>query len=352
MKLKKEYLDYSEDHVLRSFVQETMLLRNQPLVIPLSSVKPSFHEIKSYIFERSYVTDVLGLDIPLNESYPYTPSFERRIIQEQLLMEGFFSDILQKGKDMLISAKEGIKKFGEEAWSVLQGFYLAIKEGKAETLFRAIAGDIIKSIYMPIKKALTFLVEKLPEWNMPTFADWAQKGMDFLKKIKDGMMSAKGWKKVAMASGVAIGLKLLWGKIGDWIDELKAMVGGDFGDTTGLDLALSEGEDTSGNSKVQKIIEFLKDSLKGAIKGAFGGEVKDLIKKVAMAPSIASWWTAAKAAAGGAALVADAIGGATKKFVDDHEEGQRIKKGTTAKEQNEALLRQIIREALLREAMA
>ena len=71
-----------------------------------------------------------------------------------------------------------------------------------------------------------------------------------------------------------------------------------------------------------------------------------------MAPSIASWWTAAKAAAGGAALVADAIGGATKKFVDDHEEGQRIKKGTTAKEQNEALLRQIIREALLREAMA
>ena len=259
MKLKKEYLDYSEDHVLRSFVQETMLLRNQPLVIPLSSVKPSFHEIKSYIFERSYVTDVLGLDIPLNESYPYTPSFERRIIQEQLLMEGFFSDILQKGKDMLISAKEGIKKFGEEAWSVLQGFYLAIKEGKAETLFRAIAGDIIKSIYMPIKKALTFLVEKLPEWNMPSFADWAQKGMDFLKKIKDGMMSAKGWKKVAMASGVAIGLKLLWGKIGDWIDELKAMVGGDFGDTTGLDLALSEGEDTSGNSKVQKIIEFLKD---------------------------------------------------------------------------------------------
>ena len=62
------------------------------------------------IFERSYVTDVLGIKLPLNESHPYSPALQRRIIQEQLLLEGFFSDILDSAKEKLMSTAEGIKK--------------------------------------------------------------------------------------------------------------------------------------------------------------------------------------------------------------------------------------------------
>lgn len=297
----------------------------------------------SYIFERAYVTDVLGLDIPLHESHPYSPAFEMRIIQEQLLMEGFFSDLMQKGKDKLMSAAEGIKKFGEEAWSVLKGFYLAVKEGKVEGLYRAIAQDVIKNIYMPVKKALQFLAEKLPDWKMPTFGEWAQKAMDLLKTVKDAMTSAKGWKKVAMASGAAIGLNWLWNKIGDWIEELEEKVGG-----WGEGMALSLTEAQNDNSKIKKIIDWLKESITGAIKNAFGDELKNMIKKIAESPTVKAWWDAAKSVAGGVALVTAAVGGATKKFVDDHEEGERIKKGTTSKDkQNEALLRLLIRETLL-----
>ena len=233
-----------------------------------------------YIFERAYVEDVLGLDAPLLESGAWPRAFEKRIIQEQLLFEGFFSDILQKGKDALISTVDGVKQFGKEAWSVLKGFYLAVKEGKTESLFRAIAQDVIKNIYMPLKKALAYLVEKLPDWKMPTFAKAAQKALDLLKGLKDKMMSAKGWQKIAMASGVAIGLTWLWNKVGDAVEEL-----------TGEAQGLIEAE---GDSKIAKIKAIIKDGWPGVFKAITGSNFKKIVEKVAMASSIGPWWEAAK----------------------------------------------------------
>jgi len=291
----------------------------------------------AHIFDRAYVTDVLGIELPLNESYPYSRAMEKRIIQEQLLMEGFFSDILQKGKDILMDAAEGIKKFGKEAWSVLQGFYLAIKKGKAESLFRAIAQDVIKNIYMPLKKVLVYLVEKLPDWKMPTFAKAAQKGLDMLKNLKDKMMSAKGWKKIAMASGVAIGLTWLWEKVGDWVEDF-------IGETDGLTLS-----EASGGSKLAKIKELVKLGAPDIFKAISGSQFKDIVEKIAMAASIGPWWEAAKSVGKGAVIVTAALGNATKKFVDIDAAAERIEKGTTSKEEkNEALLRRVVREALLR----
>tara|TARA_Y100001938_G_scaffold142232_1_gene213142 strand:- start:1695 stop:3998 length:2304 start_codon:yes stop_codon:yes gene_type:complete len=303
---------------LRNIIREELYVPNHLRAKPFSM----------HIFERDYVVNVLCLDVPLNESYPYSPSLERRIIQEQLMLEGFFSDILQKGKDALMSTVDGVKQFGKEAWSVLKGFYLAVKEGKTESLFRAIAQDVIKNIYIPLKKALAYLVEKLPDWKMPTFAKAAQKALDLLKGLKDKMMSAKGWQKIAMASGVAIGLTWLWEKIGDSIEELT-------GETDGLTLSEAEGD-----SKIAKIKAIIKDGWPGVFKAITGSNFKKIVEKVATASSIGPWWEAAKSVGKGAAIVTAAIGGATAKFVDDHEEGERIKKGTTKKEeQNESWYR-------------
>lgn len=302
--------------------------------------------VPRYCFERSYVEDVLGLQAPIVESGVWPRDFEKRIIQEQLLFEGFFSDILQKGKNALMSTVDGIKQFGKEAWSVLKGFYLAVREGKTESLFRAIAKDVIKGIYMPLKKALTYLAEKLPDWNMPTFAKAAQKALDMLKGLKDKMMSAKGWQKIAMASGVAIGLTWLWEKVEDFVEELT-------GESEGLTL-----EEADGDSKIAKIKELVKGGGPAAFQAMLKGQFKEIVEKIATAASIGPWWEAAKKVGKGAAIVTAAIGGATAKFVEDHEEGERIKKGTTTKEeQNESYnrgttrvtkrqLRRIIKEAM------
>ena len=50
-------------------------------------------------FERSYVTDVLGLDAPLLEGGHWPRDFEKRIIQEQLLLEGFFGDMMDANSE-------------------------------------------------------------------------------------------------------------------------------------------------------------------------------------------------------------------------------------------------------------
>ena len=282
------------------------------------------------IFERSYVTNVLGIKLPLNESYPYSPALEMRIIQEQMLFEGFFGDLLQKGKDKLIDAAEGVKKFGKEAWSILQGFYLAVKEGGAKQLAGSIAKKGINKFLNPIYSALKWMASKLPDWNMPSFASMAQKGLDLLDKIKDELNSAEGWKSVALFSGVAVGLQWLWNKIGDWVEDLKEKVGGDFKAALGL----SEADGDEGPSKIEEIKEWLKETAKEALSGFVGGELMKKIGALATASSVAGWWKAAQKAGEGAQLVVDALGAATERFVSRWERGKEMKKAISG--QNES----------------
>ena len=134
--------------------------------------------LPDYVFEYSYVTNVLGVKLPLNESYPYSPAIQKRILQEHMLFEGFWSELYDKGKEKLMSAKEGIKKFGKEAWGILSAMWTVIKGGadQIKSFTGAIAKKGINKFFQQIRKPLEWLVEKLTKWNMPTLAKWAQKG--------------------------------------------------------------------------------------------------------------------------------------------------------------------------------
>ena len=304
-------------HIIREELFVPNILRAQPY--------------PAYIFERLYVTDVLGIKLPLNESYPYSPVLEMRIIEEHLLLESFFSDLLQKGKDKLMDAAEGIKKFGKEAWSILKGFYLAVKEGGAKQLAGSIAKKGINKFLNPIYDALKWMVSKLPDWNMPTFASMAQKGLGLLDKLKGELNSTEGWKSVALFSGVAVGLQWLWNKIGNWVDELKEKVGGDFKAAMGLS---EEDEPGDEPSRVEEIKAWLKDTAKEALSGFVGGELMKKISTLATASSVAGWWKAAQKAGEGAQLVVDALGAATDRFVSRWERGKEMTKAISG--QNES----------------
>ena len=56
------------------------------------------------IFEADYVQGVLGLEIPLNESSPFSEGFRKQVIEEQLQLEGFFADFKKLGGDAKNSA--------------------------------------------------------------------------------------------------------------------------------------------------------------------------------------------------------------------------------------------------------
>lgn len=292
------------------------------------------------IFERSYVTDVLGIKLPLNESHPYSPALQRRIIQEQLLLEGFFSDILDSAKEKLISTAEGIKKYGKEAWSVLSGFYLAVKDGAAEQLRRSIRKKAIKKYLNPIYAALKWLAAKLPNWNMPKLASLAEKGLDLLDKMLDKLKSVEGWKSVALYSGVAVGLQWLWDKIGSWVEELKEKVGGDFKAAMGLGEQDGDSEDAS---KLEKIKEWLKETAMEKLKDLVGSKFIEMIKSIASAATVSGWWKIVKKIGSGAKLAIDALGAATERFVRRHTHTLKIESKTAS---DNIMLREYVRNIL------
>ena len=325
---------------LRQIIKEELHTNAIPIYLRANPVP-------SHIFERTYVTDVLGIHLPLNESYPYSPAIEKRIIQEQLLLEGFFSDIVQKGKDKLIDAVEGVKKFGKEAWSVLSAFYAVVKEGGSAiaSFTSAIAKRGINKFFNPLKEALEWLTSKLPDWDMPTFAKMAQKGLDIINDIQKMLDSTDGWKRIAAYASAAIGLQWVWNKVGDWIDELKEMVGGDFTAAMGL----SEQEDDDSN--INKIKSWIKETAKEAMSNLVGGQFTDILKKLASATGVTAWWDMAKKAGEGAKLVIDALGGAAARFLGQQSleksmpgQNESIIRGKTMKV-TKRQLRSIIREA-------
>ncbi|MAG25643.1 hypothetical protein CMI47_08705 [Candidatus Pacearchaeota archaeon] len=316
-----------------------------------------------YVFEHSYVTGVLGIRLPLHESYPYSPALQKRILQEQLLFEGFWSELYDKGKEKLMSAADGIKKFGKEAWGILSAMWTVIKGGakEIESFTGAVAKKGINWFFRQIRKPLEWLVENLPKWGMPTFAEWAQKGLDTLTAAGEKVESLDGWKRVIGFAGLAIGLHWLWEKVGDWIDELKEKIGGDF-DAAAAPLGEAEGV----SSKMDAVKEWIKDTITEKLKALAGEAFSGIMEKLTGAfTGVKPWWDAAKKIAGGAKLVIDALGSAATRFLarqkklvmpgesggDTETQSEAIRRRHTTIKITEQQLRVMVRAALVEQVV-
>ena len=278
---------------LRTIIQEELSF----------SINPVVSRSHAWLFERSYVTGVLGVHVPLNESYPYSSRLYEEILREQFLFEGFWGELLQKGKDKLLDAKEGIKKFGKETWAVLAAFYEVVKGGTSDiaSFTKSITRKGINPLLTKIKDALNWMVAKLPEWDMPTFSDWAQKGLDAVDTLQENVNGLAGWKRVIGFAGFAVGLQWLWDKVGGWIDELKKKVG-DFGQALADDV-------------IGPIKTWIKDTAMEKLKEVGGSAFKKVITMLtSISSGVKPWWDAAVKVAGGAKLVIDALGPAADRY--------------------------------------
>ena len=305
-----------------------------------------------HIFERSYVTEVLGIRLPLNESYPYSPHIERRILQEHLLFEGFWGELLDKGKEKLMSAVDGVKKFGKEAWNILSAMYAVASGGASDisSFTGAVAKKGINKFFKIINDALKWMIEKFPDWKMPTFAKWAQKGLDVMEGVKEKVNGLEGWKRVIGFAGLAIGLHWLWEKIGDWIEELQEKIGGSFTS------ALSEADDDDDSDSISdKVKSWIKDTAEGFFEDLVGDAFTGIMEKLAGAfTGVKPWWDAAVKVAGGVALVIDALGSAAARFLSRRQKltlggsavTRKLAKAGAGKGVDEVLVRKYIREVL------
>lgn len=158
-----------------------------------------YHEL----FERhEYIQHALGFEPLLNESggIYYTSDMKDQIIEEHLLLEGFFDQF---------NPIETIKKYGKEVGELFSTLYGVIKNPKYIPDF---VSAIIKRILNNWKEKINSVVTWLEGKNMPTFAAG-------LKKIISGINSIinmeVNWKKAILITGVVIGVSYLFDKLKD-----------------------------------------------------------------------------------------------------------------------------------------
>ena len=269
------------------------------------------NEYPDYIFEHAYVTKCLGIPIPLNESYPYSADLEAKIISEHLLLEGFF-DGLKKLKDDALMFGKALKDIFKNP-------------EKIGSFVSSINKMVLKKMIKPIKSFFTMIKEKLSDIGgdtFPTFIKMADGILKLIDKVLDKIQSLDGWKKAIGVMGLALGLKFVWDKVGDLIEEGKEKLEElvpmlDIVDLSGL----NEGEESSDKmEKVKKALksfaEWFKDKIVGQVVDFIKEKLKGIAEKVlgaAMGGVKTAWDTLTKLY-GGAKFVMGTLSPAKERF--------------------------------------
>ena len=99
----------------------------------------TFNERDKLLESHEYITKVLGIAIPLNESHPYSTKLSEQILQEQLLLETFFDDAVKKVKqgaealgdkarEAIQDGSAWVQQFGENAGRVMHAIWIIFRD--------------------------------------------------------------------------------------------------------------------------------------------------------------------------------------------------------------------------------
>ena len=241
----------------------------------------TFQAREELLSNPEYVSRVLGVQIPLQESYPYSILLTEEILQEQLILEGwiesvkgFIADKAKPYKDFFTTLTQVIQDP-----SKLQGFLTIMNKSMRRTMFAPIktALDILKSIGIPTP------------------------GQMFEKLVSAYTGMQESWRKGLVGAALFVVVR----KITETLEKLN------------LNSVIAAIKDKSAE-EVQAILKKLPAVQK--IKEFFVNKAKDLIgpellKKVATsATDIKKWLGVIGPIVGGAEIVIQGLSPMTSKY--------------------------------------
>jgi hypothetical protein len=269
-----------------------------------------FIERNKLLENREYVKYVLGIDVPLNESIPITPELSRRIIQEQLLFEGFFSTVMQKVSQgaaavgsMVASAvdnvKSWVKEFGNNVGKLFHSLYMIMKD--PSQIQRYI--DILRT---QMRKRKLVVIEQFTQKAMEIFQgtvfERTAKGLkdmtDSVLERYDGMKDS--WKKALIGSTLSVFLDYFLSKFKDVINAVRNAKG------------------TISSSVLSSIGEMLQGEFLSSFKSSFGDVFSQASQYMV---GIAEWAEWIGKIVGGIDYVAKSLYGTTNKFATNIQSG-------------------------------
>ncbi len=179
--------------------------------------------VERLIYNEEYVRGVLGIDIPLNESYPYSSELQQQILEEHLLFEGFFSDFRKlsaDGKNLALALR-----YMMEDGSRINDF--------VSTAYETVIKDPLEKITGFIKKILSSLKELFNKFALPKIQSSWDKIKDVLSAFGEKLQGAwdsikgmSGWKQALVVMGFGSALGYLWSEqgLGDIIETADGVL--------------------------------------------------------------------------------------------------------------------------------
>jgi|18_taG_2_1085343.scaffolds.fasta_scaffold02038_5 hypothetical protein len=263
---------------------------------------------RQYLLEDpAYVTATLGIQIPLNESYPYSSTLTEEILREQLLLEAFWDPVVAWGKAKAGETKDKVKdlaksigSWGQRLADTMYMLYEVLFEKGARLYNKSIKRTLLDPLKTPILKFLNLLIEKGAEWDILIFSKWAQKTKDIIVDTLDKVsnVAQQGWKGSLSITVIGLGLKKFWNKAGTKIQEI-------------LKLAA----DVKAGHTVKLIKEKITDLVDGVLVDLVKNTLKEVLKVASVAVgSVIEWVNKLKQMFGGLDFVVDGLSGVLKSY--------------------------------------
>ena len=179
-------------------------------------IEPS--PIQKLMYNEEYIRGVLGIDIPLNESYPYSLDLQQRILEEQLLFEGFFSDFKKlsgDGKNLALAMR-----YMMEDGSRINDF--------VTTAYETVIKNPLEKITGFIKKILAAFKSMFEKFALPKIQGTWDKVKDVLSSFGEKLQAAwekikgmSGWKQALVVMAFGTGIGYLWSEkgVGDIVEK-------------------------------------------------------------------------------------------------------------------------------------
>jgi len=192
-----------DEMVMESLIEDYSLHRPMP--------------IDSLLRNEEYIRGVLGIDIPLNESYPYSFELQERILEEQLLLEGFFDDAKELGGN--------VKK------AALALRYIVEDPGRIKDFMKNVYEVVLKNpmekLVSILRKALDVIGEKgkaLAVKGYEKINEWFSWLLSKLEDAWGAVKSSTGWKGALAAVAVGAGVYYIWDNYEDIWEGLQEMI--------------------------------------------------------------------------------------------------------------------------------
>jgi hypothetical protein len=258
---------------------------------------------------HEYVTKVLGIAIPLNESYPFSANLTEQILQEQLLLERFFDDAVAKVKQAAQSlgdkAREAIqdgtawtKQFGENIGRLMHAIWIIFRDPSK-------VGEYIKILdeRMSMRRLgeMDAFVENVVTLLSPTkLADVGDKMAEFWTAAKDKYASmSNSWKKALVGSSLMVILQYIFDRLASPMNTIGNLV------ASGVESITQEAREKIGEQIKSTVLSFFEKSF-GTIFQKMGEYTT----------GIGAWVDWISKIVGGVNYVAKQLYGTTKNFLN------------------------------------